>query len=358
MRPRPFVFVDQQLETLRIRCWAMLLLLFGVFLVVSPATGEEAPPTSSPGEQVTQVTETPSADDLRSWVASLDDIRFAEREKATDSLQAAGAPAVPHLGEALRGESLEAADRAVWVLEQFAASSDRPLQLAALEQLVEAERFPAARRRADALLTRFNEEYCRERFEELGGSFQLKRNRNNALGLVTSAVVVVDPETWKGSPDDLLILEKLRRLDDLRVAAAMVDDAIARRLAAINGLDQLELIQSQVTVPTVKRLKADHPNLRVILRSQSMLGISFQTTGSLVISRIEANTPAEQAGLLPGDVVQAFNGEEVDHFDLLTAHIAQYQPGEIVELAVLRGDETVTAQVELDSRDWINNHPN
>ncbi|MGI9454963.1 MAG: PDZ domain-containing protein, partial [Aeoliella sp.] len=259
--------------------------------------------------------DTPSEVQLAAWIAGLDHSRFAEREKATDALSAAGKVAVGHLTVAVRGESLEAADRAVGVLEQFAAGTDQPLQLAALEVLVEADRFPTARRRADALLAELNEQICRTRFEELGARFKVSGPRRTLLGIAITVEISIDPEEWTGTPEDFNQLKLLRRVDSLKMTAPMIDDSVVTQLAEIDGLRLLELVQTKTTVGVVTRLRKNRPELRILVRDRSMLGIHLGQGGGLLISSIVAGSPAEKAGLQAGDVVQKFNGHPVDHFD-------------------------------------------
>ena len=68
------------------------------------------------------------------------------------------------------------------------------------------------------------------------------------------------------------------------------------------------------------------------------------------IDSIDPGTPASQAGLQPGDVIEKIAGTAVSSFDLLTAHIAQYSPGTSIELQVRRGEEVMTKSIVLASR--------
>jgi serine protease Do len=57
-----------------------------------------------------------------------------------------------------------------------------------------------------------------------------------------------------------------------------------------------------------------------------------------LIAGVQAASPAQQAGLVDGDIVTAINGTEVRTSDVLHKLIATYKPGTTVELEVARKD--------------------
>jgi S1-C subfamily serine protease len=52
-----------------------------------------------------------------------------------------------------------------------------------------------------------------------------------------------------------------------------------------------------------------------------------------------------------GDVITRINGNSIPDFDRLTANVAQHEPGQVITLDVLRGEQTRTFQVTLGSWD-------
>jgi 2-alkenal reductase len=82
------------------------------------------------------------------------------------------------------------------------------------------------------------------------------------------------------------------------------------------------------------------------------IGIQSQqaTDGTTVVSDVVADSPSATAGLQPGDVIVAVDGQRVDaangFIDLLYAH----KPGDTVTLTVQRGGGEVDVQVELGTR--------
>jgi S1-C subfamily serine protease len=59
---------------------------------------------------------------------------------------------------------------------------------------------------------------------------------------------------------------------------------------------------------------------------------------------------AAKAGILRDDVVMKIDGKPLKDFDRLTAVISQYEPGDVVEVTILRGEKTMTKQVTLSDQ--------
>lgn len=73
------------------------------------------------------------------------------------------------------------------------------------------------------------------------------------------------------------------------------------------------------------------------------------TTGVYVDSLLQ-NSAAGEAGIEPGDIITAVDGQAVSSSSELQERIARYRPGDEVEIAVLRGGEPSTFEVVLRSR--------
>lgn len=299
----------------------------------------------------------PTSDQLQAWAVQLDANKFADREQATELLLDAGASAVPQLAQVLSGESLEAADRAVWVLQQLAENADPPVQLVALEALVTSKRFPGVVRQASLALAELYEEICRENLETLGAEFSVTTEHRGLFDGGVAVKVNANRETWLGSNSDLMQLAKLREISILRIAAKTLDNQHVKKLASIEGLEVLELIETQATPEVIAELKKQHPDLRIRLKSRAMLGIALTDGGVPTITQVHANTPAAKAGFKAQDVVLSLAGQKVATFDELTTRISQFDPGDEVEIEVLRGAETVKLTATLIGADWTADNP-
>lgn len=69
------------------------------------------------------------------------------------------------------------------------------------------------------------------------------------------------------------------------------------------------------------------------------------------IGNVQANGPADKAGLKADDVILTFDGKKVATFDDLGALIRKKKPGDKVSLEVRRGDDTKTLEVVVGKRD-------
>jgi serine protease Do len=65
------------------------------------------------------------------------------------------------------------------------------------------------------------------------------------------------------------------------------------------------------------------------------------------INTVEPDSPAEEAGLRPGDVVVALNGKEIGDATALTTGLAQLKPGDEAELTIIRNGDRKKVTVEL-----------
>jgi regulator of sigma E protease len=74
-----------------------------------------------------------------------------------------------------------------------------------------------------------------------------------------------------------------------------------------------------------------------------MVGVPSEASRS--VDRVDADSPAEQAGLRPGDVIVAVNGVPASDFDELSSLIRGSE-GSAIEVTVRRGGQTVTLEPE------------
>ena len=72
--------------------------------------------------------------------------------------------------------------------------------------------------------------------------------------------------------------------------------------------------------------------------------------GGALIEEVQADTPAQQAGLEKDDLVTEIDGVRVTDGIALIVMIRTHQPGETLEFTVLRGTDERTVEVTLDSK--------
>ena len=75
-----------------------------------------------------------------------------------------------------------------------------------------------------------------------------------------------------------------------------------------------------------------------------------------LVTEITEDSPAERAGLKPGDLILAVDGEQIQRDADLRETLSAYQPGDRIELTVRRGDRERDIQVSLgrhpDDQTW------
>jgi S1-C subfamily serine protease len=72
-------------------------------------------------------------------------------------------------------------------------------------------------------------------------------------------------------------------------------------------------------------------------------------TAGAIVSFVEPNSPALEANLQPGDVITKVDSESIDGREQLIEFISQKSPGDVVQLTISRGDETLAISLTLDS---------
>lgn len=81
------------------------------------------------------------------------------------------------------------------------------------------------------------------------------------------------------------------------------------------------------------------------------LGVELQDyQGGEAVVQVEQGTPADKAGLQPGDVITAINGQQIDDQHPLQSLLYAHKPGDKVTLTVNRDGSTKTIEVTLGTR--------
>ena len=70
----------------------------------------------------------------------------------------------------------------------------------------------------------------------------------------------------------------------------------------------------------------------------------------MLIGSVEANSPAEKAGLKAGDVIVGMNDVDIKNVATLRYQLYKYKAGEVVSVSYLRGGSSVTTRLTLGSQ--------
>ncbi len=304
------------------------------------AVADESPTTSSAVD----------AAQIAKWIGELDSNRYLLREQATQQLLTAGAAALDPLLVAANGDRPEPADRSVWVLKKLGDSEDRKLALAALDRLVQVQGRPATVAEAKQAQGRLREQACQEQLAKLGGSLTIVDFLLPDLGPVQIVRVELG-DNWHGNVGDLKSLLDLDQRHYFRLVGPAVDDEVIRLFESKAGLRLLQVYTSRVTTAAANSLKAHQPKAIVYIRNRALLGIGGESQPNGVrVTQADDKFGAAKAGIVIGDVVAKIDGTPIQDFDRLTAIIAQHQPGDEVDVTILRGEETLTKRVTLSDQ--------
>jgi serine protease Do len=113
--------------------------------------------------------------------------------------------------------------------------------------------------------------------------------------------------------------------------------------------------------PVVEDLRSGNNNSRS--SSRAFLGITSQsvdaatasslglsTTSGAYVTSVESGTPADRAGLRPGDVILSVDGTSVSSPDDVGRFVRAHDPGDTIEVSWARGRQRLSAQVTLGTR--------
>ncbi len=343
-----------------------------------------------------------SAEAIQGWIGQLGAEQFAERESASRSLAAAGPAALGPLAEAARGGDLEVASRAIDVIrgyldppaaagqgagegegegpgeetgeqpaadapvEPFLESSSLEKSSRAVALALEAERLletlaegpPGPVPQIAATALEFHQlgmhEAAQDRLQALGAKIN-----DNYLSMASGkrGLEAVIDTRWKGSPDDLRLLPRLRNLRHVGIHGLKIDAQTLALLGRLRSLENIQLYGTGVSDEAVAALAARFPNAEIDVRKGGKLGVGGQRiVGPCQITQVVAGSAADRAGLQIGDVVLSMDGVAVKNFEGLTEYVGRHGPGESIEVEIERAvagkvPQRFTATVTLDGWD-------
>jgi hypothetical protein len=304
---------------------------------------------AEPTEKAGPANEGANAADITRWISALDDNRYLTREEATQHLIAAGSAALDPLLAIANSDQPEPADRAIWILRRLGNSRDNDLGVAALEHLAQLKGRPALVAKAEAELDDRSIATCERRLGPLGAEIVLRPEQIDATTVANVLHVHLD-SNWHGTPEDLGMIAKLPRQFYFELDGAAFDDSIAKMFETKKKLAFVKFSNAKVSPAAVDSLKQQHPESIVILRNQAMLGLGGQTHKSgVLVTNVLQGGAAAAAGIVLGDVIATMDGHSLPDFDRLTVQIAQHQPGDKIDVEVIRGEKKTKITVTLGS---------
>jgi hypothetical protein len=321
LRPGPAVYSADSVEVCVSRVLQAVAAASALMVVCGPAPSRGADPD-------------PAA--IARWIEDLGSPQFARREAAAKGLFEAGRPTLAPLAGVIRGSDFEVASRAVEILRDLLAAADPELAAEAERVLEQAAEQGGSAGRLAAAALEFHyvgmAASARERLESLGASFR-ERPFVEQAGIEAEFAA-----GWKGTVADLRQLARLRGLTGVGFHGVKLDESALAVIGRLGRLERIELFGTGVSDEAVAALAAKLPDVRIDVRKGGKLGVgALAFGGPCEIRTVEPGSAADQAGVRPGDVVLAVDGQPVADFDGLTARMAGRGPGERVRLTVARG---------------------
>jgi hypothetical protein len=88
---------------------------------------------------------------------------------------------------------------------------------------------------------------------------------------------------------------------------------------------------------------------------QAALGVTFNEglSGGAYVAAVVPGSPAERAGLLPGDVIVALNGGPITSYQEVIGLVAQSRVGDQMQIDFLRGGQRATVNLVLGPRSAV-----
>jgi S1-C subfamily serine protease len=161
--------------------------------------------------------------------------------------------------------------------------------------------------------------------------------------------VIIDSQ-WKGGDGGLAHLGDLIGLQHVVVVGSDISLTGLSELQKVVRLEDLWLYGTKLEGEDVAKVQALLPQVSLDYRRGGLLGVGGTTiddVGPAVVGTVQKGSAAEGAGMMPGDVIQQFNGQPVGTFKELTAKIGQLRAGEEVKLEVLRGGQPMSFTLKL-----------
>jgi regulator of sigma E protease len=118
--------------------------------------------------------------------------------------------------------------------------------------------------------------------------------------------------------------------------------------------DVQEAINSKGEEEKTLLLQRDGAPFELDLRPEFNSELDRYTIGILlcwgIVTEVEEGSPAEEAGIMPGDTILGINNQAIYSAQSMSEAISSAEPGEKIEVVLLRGEEIISRSLELSSQ--------
>ncbi len=328
------------------RSWCLIAMLTTVLANCRAFAEEQVAST-----ELSKSKPAPSAEEISTWITQLNDNRYLIREEATRQLQEAGAAALAQLRATADGESPEAADRSVWIMRRLSTSKDSQLKRRALENLAELKKRPQVAGAAKAALDTLRHQEAVVAIEQLGGKYVESELMVQAGGIVRTGRLGLDSR-WHGGDAGIVHLRNLNGMRLVRVVGTDISAAaLKKELPECKSLQMVCLYGTKLTPEDAESLRKLLPApIEVDYRRGGLLGVASTLPdgpGPAVVRMVTPGGAAATAGVQAGDVIEKLDGEPLANFKALTQKIGEKQPGDEVEITIIREGKPMDFKVKL-----------
>ncbi|MBD0355513.1 MAG: trypsin-like peptidase domain-containing protein [Rubrobacteraceae bacterium] len=187
-------------------------------------------------------------------------------------------------------------------------------------------------------------------------------------GIISGLGRELSPQLTGGSGQDPSLVDLIQT--DAAVSPGSSGGALANRDGEVIGINIAYLppgqtgaesigfaIPSYTVVSVADQLiqdgKAAQPYLGIYLSDltpEVARQFDTQTENGVLVEQVESGGPADSAGLKRGDIITALDSAEVRRSGDLLSTLRRYQPGDSVEVTILRGGKQLGVELRLGER--------
>ncbi len=119
-------------------------------------------------------------------------------------------------------------------------------------------------------------------------------------------------------------------------------------LINFEGMERIATMVTDVVREIATKPEPPHVT-RAVVKRRAILGVQIDTSveGSVGVSSLTTDGPAETAGVQVGDVIVSIDGKAIESFDALREILAAQEPGDEIKVKLQRGEETIEVQLTL-----------
>jgi hypothetical protein len=156
--------------------------------------------------------------------------------------------------------------------------------------------------------------------------------------------------SWRGGDKGLAPLRELSNVVSLSVREASLTDAALLHIAALRGLQSLDIQSTPFTTAALSAFRKQRPEVRVFARGSAMLGVSAEPTGPCLLNSVFEGSAAAEAGLKVGDEITSVGDHKIHDFSDLTIAVFPRQPGDKAVVGYTRDGKPQKAEVVFKER--------